>query len=222
MINLRRGSRATPVKLLQRLLNKKGTLTRLAEDGIFGPRTHAAVLLFQRRERLAPDGIVGPRTWRRLGLIIDVAHRVEPVGQPTGTSCWSAAATMILGNMSVGPGSARLVGGGLDSSPSNIRRFAEELGWQMYYPQSWPIRSLAEVMRMKPVWVVGGGDASGGAWAHAVVLSGLWSDGSADGSGTLVQIHDPWPVQIGSVYGRFYHGTVHGFDFLSMYLLQPH
>ena len=32
-------------------------------DGVFGPRTLAAVKAFQKSYSLKPDGIVGPRTW---------------------------------------------------------------------------------------------------------------------------------------------------------------
>ncbi|MCL2675993.1 MAG: peptidoglycan-binding protein [Firmicutes bacterium] len=62
---VRQGSRTSNVLYLQELL-----LSFLYEpgplDGIFGPRTHNAVLAFQRENRLVADGIVGPITWRAL------------------------------------------------------------------------------------------------------------------------------------------------------------
>lgn len=35
----------------------------LADDGVFGPGTEAAVRAFQRTHALVPDGIVGPKSW---------------------------------------------------------------------------------------------------------------------------------------------------------------
>lgn len=54
------GSRGDRVEVLQELLNDHGA--RLAVDGKFGPRTHAAVLEYQRDNGLQVDGRVGPQT----------------------------------------------------------------------------------------------------------------------------------------------------------------
>jgi peptidoglycan hydrolase-like protein with peptidoglycan-binding domain len=62
----RYGSRGLHVALLQKKLNERGA--RLVVDGIFGPKTLAAVKRFQQGHGLVVDGIVGPRTWGALGV----------------------------------------------------------------------------------------------------------------------------------------------------------
>ena len=62
---LRTGSRGDAVRKLQELLNAKG-YTCGSVDGIFGSKTYAAVLAFQKANGLAADGIVGSLTWGKL------------------------------------------------------------------------------------------------------------------------------------------------------------
>ena len=62
---LRTGSRGDAVRKLQELLNAKG-YTCGSVDGIFGSKTKAAVLAFQKANGLGADGIVGPLTWGKL------------------------------------------------------------------------------------------------------------------------------------------------------------
>ena len=59
------GSQGDAVRQLQSELNKHGY--QLDEDGIFGSKTKAAVLAFQKANGLGVDGIVGPLTWAKLG-----------------------------------------------------------------------------------------------------------------------------------------------------------
>ena len=61
MTILKKGSRGSDVKLLQRKLN-------LMQDGIFGPMTDEAVREFQKANGLSVDGIVGAKTWKALGV----------------------------------------------------------------------------------------------------------------------------------------------------------
>src|SRR5262249_37769591 len=68
---VRLGSRGPLVQLAQAKLNnwirKTGVgIPLLAVDGIFGPKTNAAVRRYQQSKGLAPDGIVGPKTWSLL------------------------------------------------------------------------------------------------------------------------------------------------------------
>ena len=61
-----RGSRGDAVRRLQELLHKKG-FDCGAVDGIFGSKTYAAVMAFQKANGLGADGIAGPLTWGKLG-----------------------------------------------------------------------------------------------------------------------------------------------------------
>ena len=58
---MRRGDTGDEIKELQRQLRLAGQDTGPL-DGIFGPKTEAAVKAFQEAEGLAADGIVGPNT----------------------------------------------------------------------------------------------------------------------------------------------------------------
>ncbi|SRR6266478_3392148 len=59
---LRRGKSGDDVKQLQTKLG-------VDADGKFGPKTEAAVRVFQRNHGLVPDGIVGPKTWAALDTV---------------------------------------------------------------------------------------------------------------------------------------------------------
>jgi peptidoglycan hydrolase-like protein with peptidoglycan-binding domain len=65
---LRKGQHSSepPVYRLQFMLNFVGGVDELDIDGIFGPKTEAAVKGFQQNENLSADGIVGSRTWTAL------------------------------------------------------------------------------------------------------------------------------------------------------------
>jgi peptidoglycan hydrolase-like protein with peptidoglycan-binding domain len=65
---VRQGDQDHPVRTLQYLLRARGH--NVTVDGIFGPKTDAAVRAFQGERGLAVDGIVGPDTWR--ALIVEV------------------------------------------------------------------------------------------------------------------------------------------------------
>ncbi len=68
------------VALLQTLLNEAGYSLKV--DGIFGPKTLAAVEDFQGKNGLRVDGIVGPKTLAVLAPAVEEAPEVEEPAEP--------------------------------------------------------------------------------------------------------------------------------------------
>ena len=64
---IRMGNRGDSVKELQTKLNALGYDCG-AVDGIFGSKTQAAVVAFQKAMGISVDGIVGPETWGKMGV----------------------------------------------------------------------------------------------------------------------------------------------------------
>ncbi|NLT94110.1 MAG: LysM peptidoglycan-binding domain-containing protein [Clostridia bacterium] len=62
------GSRGNAVRELQRLLRDRG-FNPGTVDGVFGARTRAAVVSFQRSRNLNATGVVDLNTWRALGIV---------------------------------------------------------------------------------------------------------------------------------------------------------
>ena len=69
---LRMGSRGSAVASVQRALG-------ITADGVFGPKTRAAVKAFQKRHGLVVDGIVGPKT-RAAVVAFQKRHGLVPDG----------------------------------------------------------------------------------------------------------------------------------------------
>ena len=64
---LKQGSTGAQVKTVQSRLKAWGYYTG-AVDGIFGSKTKAAVIYFQKKHGLVPDGIVGAKTAAAIGI----------------------------------------------------------------------------------------------------------------------------------------------------------
>ena len=89
------GSSNADTRLVQQKLNgfPGSTLPKLVEDGIFGPKTRARTIEFQKQRGLVPDGVVGIRTRAALGMsaAIPVGPTVPgQVGGGGGTQVVSA------------------------------------------------------------------------------------------------------------------------------------
>ncbi|MEV5814237.1 serine/threonine-protein kinase [Streptomyces mutabilis] len=64
---IKQGDGGSQVRELQCLLRHLHGIEEVGEvDGDFGPLTHGAVVIFQKRAGLDADGVVGPGTWRAL------------------------------------------------------------------------------------------------------------------------------------------------------------
>jgi peptidoglycan hydrolase-like protein with peptidoglycan-binding domain len=74
---VRQGDRDHPVRTLQHLLRQHGHT--VVVDGIFGPKTDAAVRAFQTAAHLTVDGIVGPQTWGALIVTVRRGSQGEAV-----------------------------------------------------------------------------------------------------------------------------------------------
>ncbi len=80
---IERGDRNQDVRKLQEMLKAQGINTGPV-DGIFGPKTQAAVRQFQQRQGLQTDGIVGSQTSAALGKGTGTGSPTSP-GTGTGT-----------------------------------------------------------------------------------------------------------------------------------------
>lgn len=120
---------------------------------------------------------------------------LQLINQPTNQSCWATAAAMVLGwrdQVSVTPEFVALCGGRTTAAglpPSQKRQFATEIGLRCEEPQSYAIDDFRRLLETcGPLWV-GVTTPNGN---HAIVVTGMYSDGAADGSDTFVRIADPW------------------------------
>lgn len=80
------GSTGNDVKVLQTYLNKLGC--SLVVDGIYGPKTYAAVTWFQNKKALYVDGIVGPVTWPVLIAAANNAKTVTEIAKEVLAGKW--------------------------------------------------------------------------------------------------------------------------------------
>ena len=146
---------------------------------------------------------------------VSYQHRVALFPQPTGMTCWSAATTMLFGNVfSAGPGAARAGStGGLQSDFKNIFTFAGSYGLRVYPLMSWTVDGIVKLIKKGPVAMLGAIPS-----LHAVVISGVRSDGTP--RGTILTIYDPWPPNKGAIYSVDYLSLVTNFPMATMYMLQ--
>jgi hypothetical protein len=77
----------------------------------------------------------------------------------------------------------------------NVYQLASAWGLTVEPAGSYSVRALYDMLAAHgPLWLT---ELMGGDSVHAVVISGMVGDGSAEG--TQLQVHDPWPRRRGRV-----------------------
>lgn len=89
------GSRGASVQQAQQLLRNAG-FDPGPIDGIFGTKTQAAVIAFQRSKNLVPDGIIGIMTWTALGV-----NCTPTTTCPPGTTAYTIKAGDTFYNLAI-------------------------------------------------------------------------------------------------------------------------
>lgn len=79
---MRQGDRGNDVKALQSELNKLGY--GLSADGIYGPKTRAAVVRFQKKYKLGVDGLAGKQVIGKLSSLASSSISGKKVSSKTG------------------------------------------------------------------------------------------------------------------------------------------
>ena len=100
------GSNGHPIKTLQYLLRARGH--SVVVDGVFGPKSRAAVKAFQASHGLAADGIVGPMTWAALVVQVKKGSQGDAVrGCKRSSSSATCLAIPVMGPKSMGSSDQR-------------------------------------------------------------------------------------------------------------------
>lgn len=116
---LRRGGQGHPVPALQYLLRDRGH--HVTVDGIFGPKTEAAVEGFQSADQIRVDGIVGPQTWGALIIVVATGS--------TGDAVRGVQEEFQFRNLSGDPGRGLAVDGVFGAkTAAAVRGFQQALG----------------------------------------------------------------------------------------------
>ena len=142
-----------------------------------------------------------PQAQMLSGQSFDVRHDDVPlIPQPTGMSCWAAAAAMVVSwrdrrsehspaDIASGAGEWGAYRNGLN--PDRVDELAAAWGLTAEPPMSYTVEGFRNLLETQgPLWI-GVAVPSG----HAVVVTGLSGDGTVDG--TTVRYNDPWPVDVG-------------------------
>ena len=98
---LKQGSTGTLVKTMQTRLIKWGYMKGTA-DGIFGPKTKAGVIAFQKKNGLVADGIVGTKTAQAMGIKLSSSSSSSSTTTSSSSNTASSAELNLLAHVVYG------------------------------------------------------------------------------------------------------------------------
>ena len=109
--------------------------------------------------------------------------------QSTDYNCWATSAAMVAGWATRDPNYPIKDA----PDPTGIDDAAQRYGLDVEPPQSFPIDRFRQLLETKgPLWVSADQPFSSTTGFHAVVITGMYSDGAPDGSDTYLKVVDPW------------------------------
>jgi N-acetylmuramoyl-L-alanine amidase/Papain-like cysteine protease AvrRpt2 len=160
---------------------------------------------FTYDDGLGMDFWSSPQAAALSGQSFDVrCNDVPLIPQPTNMSCWAAAAAMVvawrerLSHVSpaeVAAGAREWAAYTNGLFPDRHDDLARAWGLTAEAPVCYAVDGFRRLLEAYgPLWV-GVAVPSG----HAVVATGVWGDGTPEG--TWVRYHDPWPVAVGQADG---------------------
>ena len=188
----------------------------LEPDGFVDPLTHEALM-----EGIAPLSI------------IDYSDKLLLVPQKDSYTCWVASTAMMTGanyddiiintpiNLELPQSSLRFENNDLRlytnyNGDDKAEAYAKIHGLNLHYSWDWSVSNICENMKKGPLLFINSneklitviksnGEIVKHQLTHAIVISGLISDNNPSGYGTFLQIHDPCPVDEGSIHWMDYY-----------------
>ncbi|MFX4272911.1 peptidoglycan-binding protein [Propionibacteriaceae bacterium Y1685] len=122
---IKKGSKGAAVTEAQFLLVSRRR--SVATDGVFGPKTHAATVAFQRANKLVADGIIGPKTWAKLISTVKRGNKGAAV----------KAAQHALGHRGFGTAVDGIFGSGTHAKVVAFQRSKKLAGDGVVGPRTW-------------------------------------------------------------------------------------
>jgi hypothetical protein len=217
---LRSGSTGHRVRELQEMLNSKIIPSPgISVTGTFDTGTLSAVKIFQEREWLIPDGIVETTTWNALmdaEAYRKILYPLTLIPQENEEQCWAACTAMIsrsslpevIGRTPEYLSDERGMRNFSMANEDTLSDLSDEFGYlhgliAKVLTQNPSPAELWEILSEGPAMAELGQARSRRSReafnSHWVVIAGMRGDNHSSGTGTLLRIYDPEPVNEGTI-----------------------